>query len=134
VRITRRVFKIIFFVCTFLGGIQALQAGNVYEVKCKDAKCGLKTQAGIGGGRIFEEAAGFCGSCKKWVSIIWKRGEKAPVPLAKFWDPKTGETRRVYKCPKCQQPFVVVEKIDDMKFCPLCKKPTLGNKQTVLYD
>ncbi|MFA5167986.1 MAG: hypothetical protein WC530_05595 [Candidatus Omnitrophota bacterium] len=131
---TRKVFWIILFAGTFFGGVRVLQAATGYEVKCKDAKCGFKTQAGIGGGFAFETAAGFCAPCKKWVSVTWKRGEKAPVPFAMFWDPQTGEIRRLYKCPKCKQPFVVIEKIEDMKFCPRCKRPILGNKRTVLYD
>ena len=133
-RATRKAFWIILFACMFFGGVRVLQAGSGYEVTCKDAKCGFKTQAGIGGGSLFEEAAGFCMPCKEWVSVTWKRGEKAPVPFAKFWDPQTGEIRRVYKCPKCKQPFIVVEKIEDMKFCPRCKKPTLESKRTVFYD
>lgn len=35
---------------------------------------------------------------------------------------------------KCRQPFVVIEKIKDMKFCPRCKRPILKNKRTVFYD
>lgn len=133
-RTTRTIFGMILFTCTFFASIPVSQAGSGYEVECKDAKCGFKTEAGIGGGFVFEEAGGFCAQCNEWVSVTWKRGEKAPVPFAKFWDPKTGEFRRLYKCPKCKQPFVVIEKIEDMKFCPRCKKPTLKNKRTVLYD
>ena len=133
-RVARRAFWTILFTCAFLNGASALLAGSGYEVRCKDAKCGFKTQANIGGGMAFEEASGFCAPCQNWVSVTWKRGEKAPVPLATFWDPETGTQRRVYKCPKCKKPFVVIEKIEDMKFCPRCKKPILENKQTVLYD
>ncbi|OGX14720.1 MAG: hypothetical protein A2351_02285 [Omnitrophica bacterium RIFOXYB12_FULL_50_7] len=133
-RTPRTVYWIILFACTFFGGIGVLQAGSGYEVKCKDPKCGFKTHAGIGGGMAFESAAGFCPKCQEWVSLSWKRGEKAPAPFAEFSDPKTGETRRLYKCPKCKQPFVVIEKIEDMKFCPRCKKPTLENKRAVFYD
>lgn len=132
--IIRKAFYIIFFACAFFGFVGAAQAGSTYEVTCKDAKCGFKTQAGIGGGIAFEEAAGFCASCNKWVSVTWKRGKKAPLPLADFWDPKTGGMRRVYKCPKCRGLFVVIEKIEDMKFCPRCKRPLLVNKQTIMYD
>ena len=130
----RQTFWIILFACAFFGGAGTLQAGTGYEVKCKDVKCGFKTHAGIGGGFVFEEAPGYCTTCQKWVAVTWKRGEKAPVPFATFWDPQTGGMRRLYKCPKCQQPFVVIEKTEDMKFCPKCKQPTLQSKRTVLYD
>ncbi len=133
-RIARKALWIILFMGAFLGGAGTLRAGSGYEVRCKDPKCGFKTQANIGGGMAFEEAAGFCASCQTWVSVTWKRGEKAPVPLATFWDPQTGTSRRIYKCPKCKKPFVVIEKIEDMKVCPKCKRPTLENKQTLLYD
>lgn len=130
----RKVLGAIFLVCVFLGGARVLEAGTGYEVKCKSAKCGFRTHAGIGGGMRFEEASGFCSKCQKWVSVSWTRGEKTPAPLAEFWDPKTGEARRVYKCPKCQQSFVIIQKIEDMKFCPKCHQPTLESKRTVLYD
>jgi DNA-directed RNA polymerase subunit RPC12/RpoP len=133
-RITRNVFWIVLFASTFFVGASVSQAGSGYEVKCKDAKCGFKAQAGIGGGMSFEEASGFCAKCQKWVAVTWKRGEKPPVPFAAFWEPQTGETRRLYKCPKCKQPFVVIEKIENMKFCPRCKGSTLENKGTMLYD
>lgn len=133
-RTTRKSFWIVLFACTFFACAGVSQAGSGYEVKCKDAKCGFRTEAGIGGGLTFEEAAGFCTQCNKWVSVTWKRGGKAHRPFAKFWDPKTGETRRLFKCPKCKQLFVVIEKIEDVKFCPKCKQPTLTNKRTVLYD
>lgn len=133
-RAARKAFWVILFACAFFGSVRVLQAGTGYEVKCKDVKCGFKTQAGIGGGFVFEEASGFCIQCQDWVSVTWKRGEKASVPFTTFWDPQTGETRRVYKCPKCKQPFVVIEKIEDMKFCPRCKKPNLKNKRTAFYD
>ncbi|MBI4970839.1 MAG: hypothetical protein HZC17_03255 [Candidatus Omnitrophica bacterium] len=131
---TRTVFGIILFAYIFFGSIPVSQAGTGYEVKCADAKCGFKTQAQIGGGFVFEEAGGFCAKCDQWVSVTWNRGEKAPVPFATFWDPKMGEICRLYPCPKCKQPFVVIETIEDMKFCPKCNKPTLQNKRTVLYD
>jgi hypothetical protein len=139
--IFRRKFKMrnkwavsLIFAGALLAGASAAQAGTGYAVKCKDTKCGFKTQAGIGGGMRFEEASGFCSKCQGWVSLTWKRGEKAPAPFATFWDPKTGTTRRLFKCPKCNQPFVVVEKIEDMKFCPKCNHSTLESKRTVLYD
>ncbi len=133
-RTRRKAFWIVLSACLFFAGVGVARAGSGYEVKCGDAKCAFKAQAGIGGGSLFEEAAGFCTQCKEWVSVTWKRGGRAPRPFAKFWDPKTGEIRRLYKCPKCKQPFVAIEKIEDMKFCPLCKRPILQSKRTVLYD
>ena len=130
----KKAFWVVLFACAFFAGAGVSQAGTGYEVTCKDPKCAFKAHCGIGGGMAFEEAAGYCAQCKEWVTVTWKRGGKAPLPFVKFWDPKTGEIRRLYKCPKCKKPFIVIEKIEDIKFCPSCKQPSLQYKETVLYD
>ena len=130
----RKALGSIVFAAALLSGACAVFAGTGYEVTCKTPKCGFKTHAGIGGGMNFEAVAGYCEKCKAWESISWKRGAKAPLPVARFWDPETGTTRRVYKCPKCGEPFAVTEKIEDFKFCPKCKQPGLESKRTILYD
>ena len=114
--------------------VALLQAGAGYDVTCKSENCGFKINAKIGGGRAFEEASGYCARCDKWVSVTWKRQQKAPAPLFEFWDPETGQTRQIRKCPDCAQPFVVIKAIGDMKFCPKCQKPNLESKRTIMYD
>ncbi len=110
------------------------RAGTGYDVSCKNAGCGFKLQAGIGGGMGFEEAAGYCDGCMTWVTTTWKRGAAAPAPLAEFWDPLTGATRQLHPCPKCRRPYVVVPRIEDLKYCPQCKQPTLEAKAVLCYD
>ena len=44
-RNARKAFWIILFACAFFGSARVLLAGTGYEVKCKDVKCGFKTQA-----------------------------------------------------------------------------------------
>jgi hypothetical protein len=131
---TKRMAFGLLFSLLFLGGIQVSQAGSGYDLRCADEKCGFKATARIGGGFLFEEAPGFCTKCEKWVAVTWKRGKKAPDPLLAFWDPKTGEFREIFKCPKCGQPYVVIKNINDMKFCPKCKKPSLEIKHKMFYD
>lgn len=109
-------------------------AGTQYDVRCTDAKCGFTTTIGIGGGRMFEEASGYCQKCAKSVSVTWKReGKPRPLPL-RFWDALTGRMREIFNCPACKTPFVNMEQIEDLKHCPKCGKDSLKSKRTVMYD
>ena len=118
--------------------VQTALAGSGYAVKCKDEKCGFKTHARIGGGFDFEKISGFCTKCDTWVWVNWSRDakDKAPVPVLECWDPATGKMRKFYKCPmnKCTGSFVAIETIDEMKYCPKCKKPNLESKHDLFYD
>ena len=109
-------------------------AGTAYEVHCENAKCGFTTSIGIGGGRMFEEASGYCAKCSAMVSVTWKRDDKPKSLLARFWDSITGQTREIFRCKTCQGPFVKLEQIEDFKHCPKCGKASLKAKQTILYD
>jgi DNA-directed RNA polymerase subunit RPC12/RpoP len=111
-------------------------AGALYNVTCSDPGCGFKASVGIGGGFKFEKIRGFCKRCNDVVGLTWPRGKEAekPKPLAEFWDPKTGEVRQVFKCPKCGDPFVAIQKIEDLQYCPKCNKPTLKRTRGALYD
>lgn len=111
-------------------------AGTLYEVICPEPGCGFKTSFDMYGGMTFDQVQGFCRGCGKSVRIAWERGrdEKKPPPQAEFWDPATGETMRLYKCPECGGVFVPVEKIEDFRHCPKCGKASLKHNTTLLYD
>ena len=109
-------------------------AGTEYDVSCSDAKCGFVTSIGIGGGKKFDQASGYCKKCDKAVSVTWKR-DREPMPSQlRFWDPLAGQLRAIFDCPKCKTPFVMIDQIEDLKHCPKCGKPTLTAKRTRLYD
>lgn len=109
-------------------------AGTGYDLRCEDAKCGFTASIGIGGGRLFEEASGYCPKCAKVVSVTWKRDGKPKSAPVRFWDALTGGLREIFRCQKCQGPFVKVEQIEEFKHCPKCGKASLKARRTVLYD
>jgi len=110
------------------------RAGTGYDLRCEDAKCGFTASIGIGGGRMFEEATGYCPKCAKVVSVTWKREGKPRSAPARFWDALTGRLREIFRCQSCQGPFVKIEQIEDFKHCPKCGKASLKARRTVLYD
>jgi DNA-directed RNA polymerase subunit RPC12/RpoP len=114
--------------------LDSARAGTQYEVKCSDEKCSFASSLGIGGGRKFEQASGFCKKCDKMVSVTWTRGEKRQPMILSFWDALTGEVREIFKCPKCGVPFVSIDQIEELKHCPKCGKDSLKSKMTILYD
>ena len=122
----------LFCICMLLIG--SANAGTEYEVRCEEAKCGFVTTIGIGGGRMFEEASGYCGKCAKSVSVTWKRDEKPRPAPVRFWDAITGGMREIFRCKTCQGPFVKIEQIEELKHCPKCGKESLKAKLTVMYD
>ncbi len=109
-------------------------AGTGYDVRCEDAKCGFTTSIGIGGGRMFEEASGYCTKCAKSVSVTWPRGEKPKAAAVRFWDAITGRVRELFRCKTCQEPFVRITQIEELKHCPKCGKASLKARRTVMYD
>ena len=117
----------------FMLPLAAVLAGSQYDLVCKNKDCNYKGSIGIGGGFQFEQVTGYCLNCKDFVSLSWNREQKKPEPL-KVWNPTTGQAMLLYKCPKCQTPFLPIEKIEDLKRCPKCNKATLEHNLTILYD
>lgn len=109
-------------------------AGTGYDVRCENAKCGFTTSIGIGGGRMFEEASGYCAKCAKCVSVTWKRDTKPKTAPVRFWDAVVGRVREIFRCKTCEGPFVKIEQIEEMKYCPKCGKESLKAKRTIMYD
>jgi hypothetical protein len=88
-------------------------AGTAWHYKCDHPGCSFEGNLGIGGGFIFEKATGYCTTCKKFVSINWKRKgltgkfkeaqqkstnllETAPAKLGTAWNAATGLTADLY--------------------------------------
>lgn len=109
-------------------------AGTRYEVSCSDSKCGFSTAIGIGGGRMFEQASGWCGKCGKTMSITWKRDSEKRPAFTRFWDALTGREREVFQCAECRSPVAVIEEIKHFKHCPRCGKASLKHKGNLMYD
>jgi hypothetical protein len=115
-------------------------AGSMFEVQCTDTSCGFKTSISIGGGFNFGQITGYCRKCNEPVYIQWKIikyvREKEPDPTMLFWDPTfgNGKIRRIYKCPKCDMPFIEITNIDDFHYCPKCRKPTITPISSMIYD
>lgn len=133
-RIDREIFALVLLLCVCVVGIRSSEAGTGYNVTCSDEKCGFSVKAGIGGGMRYEEAAGYCPKCGTWTTVSWRRRTAAPAPVAVFWDPQTGAQRQVRACTKCSEPYVVINRIEDIKYCPKCGNPTMTSKRTLLYD
>lgn len=125
------ILRLIILAALMLG---TARAGSRYEVKCSDDKCGFVSSIGIGGGLKFEQASGWCKKCDAMVSVTWKRGEKKEPAVLSFWDALAGEVRKIFKCPKCETPFMRIDQISELKHCPKCGKASLKSRRTMLYD
>ena len=133
-------------------------AGTRWHYKCETSKCGFEGELGIGGGFLFNKATGYCTTCKKFVSIVWKvKGvtgdmkkrqdnatnllERAPQKAGTVWNPATGLTAGLYPCPHCKTPFLEINDISLMRgsadvghFCPSCTNLTLKFEDRGTYD
>lgn len=121
-----------FMISAFM--LDLARAGTQYEVKCSNKECSFTTSIGIGGGRMFEQASGYCKKCDRVVSATWKRGSKERPLRLKFWDTFAGKMRELFDCPNCKSPLVRIDQIEELKHCPKCGKDTLKSKRTILYD
>jgi DNA-directed RNA polymerase subunit RPC12/RpoP len=115
-----------------LGAGLVAYAGDGFGMKCSNKDCGYNANVVFGGGRLFEQATGYCHTCGKFVHITWPRpgaplpeGGKVvakPEPLAEVWNPATGEVRRIYKCPGCGGGFMEIRAPAELTHCPKCGK------------
>ena len=108
-----------------LGIAYVSQSGESYNVECTNESCGFMMEAIIGGGWSWRAVEGYCTGCGHWVVIDWGLEDPAPDPIAEFWDPVTGRQRKLYECSDCGQPFVDMQGIADMRYCPKCNEPSL---------
>jgi hypothetical protein len=125
------LLRLLLLTALMLGSVRA---GSLYEVRCDTPKCGFKTTLGIGGGRMFDQASGYCQKCEKTVSVTWKRDQEKRPSRLQYWDALAGRIREIFNCPTCKGPFVMIEQIEEFKHCPKCGKTSLKSKLTVMYD
>lgn len=109
-------------------------AGTQYAVTCTTPKCGFTTSIGLGGGRMFEQASGYCLKCAKVVSVTWKRDNARQGFLSTVFDHTTGRKHSLFKCPACSNAFIEVKVIEAFSHCPKCGKKSLQAKRTLLFD
>ncbi len=117
----------------------SLQAGRQVEVYCKEKGCGFRTPVALGGGFQFCQAVGWCAACKDLVGVNWPRSGARPDktrPLGTAWNPATGKSAEVYRCPKCAGLFLALQEAEELKVCPKCAKPSLAVDSTkaLMYD
>ena len=116
-------------------------SGTLYKLQCSDKECGHTAELGLGGTMLAVHKTGFCVNCGDFVAVGWDRprdgvAPKNPEikPVGQVWLPMTGQVKPLYPCPKCKQPFLPIDSIEELKCCPKCKKPTLTAKVSVMYD
>ena len=109
-------------------------AGDGFVFKCQSKECGFRPTIIFGGGMLFEQAMGWCHQCKAFRTVQWSRpGAPSinpnarpipqPKPLVDVWVPAIGQTRRIYKCPKCEGSFMEIRKPEELCCCPKCNRP-----------
>jgi len=134
-------------------------AGTAWHYKCESPKCGFDGDLEVGGGFDYNQASGYCTTCKKFVSVSWKRERvteelkkvqdkstnlpaTAPAKLGTTWNPATGYTAALYPCPHCRKPFMEIDNISLVRgsvesgkvLCPKCTNLTLSFKHRGNYD
>ncbi len=121
-------------------------AGSVYQLTCENKDCLYTDHVSFGGGMRFDQITGYCSSTGKFVYVIWHRehqtrsGSKEkvskpkPSPVGQIWLPSMGQYISLYQSKDCPQPVVPINSVEELKFCPKCKQPTLKTKLSLLYD
>lgn len=96
-------------------------AGERWAYECATTNCQFNGCVYIGGGTVYEQVSGYCTTCKKFVSVQWRRNgtskasdlpDKPPAKLGTVWNPASGLTADLYPCPTCKKPFMEVNHID----------------------
>lgn len=134
--------KYIFFILIatiYLFKAEVVLGGAEYILKCRNTGCNYSTNIDFGGGLAFNQIMGYCVKCGEFVNINWsvREGEPniPPDPVAQIWDLNSQDPIKLYKCPKCSQPFFPIKNIENIKYCPRCKQLSLKVEETgLLYD
>ena len=108
-------------------------AGYIREVICSDVDCDFKSNVSFFGGKGYDKITGYCVACGKFVYLTWRRRENPPLPSAKIWNPLTGEIELLYPCPDCKNSFLPINNINQLKYCPKCKKKTITSTQGITH-
>lgn len=144
---SKKYYFLIILVVSYLFNPESVLGGAEYILKCKNKECNYSTKIDFGGGLGFDQIMGYCANCGDFVYLTWKSRErepdgsfsnealKGPDPVAEIWDLSTKEPAPLYKCIKCSQPFIPIKNIENIKYCPKCKQPSLKVEETgLLYD
>ncbi len=87
----------------------AVYCAELWNYKCETPDCNFSGGFAIGSFFTRSCIAGYCSTCKQFVSIEWKQhSEKAPEKLGSVWDYKTGKSTDIYPCPKCKSPVLEI--------------------------
>lgn len=116
-------------------------AGEGFSMKCRSKTCGYESEVIFGGGMAFQQLTGYCQACKKFVYLSWTlegspmvnpKAEKIPHPkaLGEVLDVRTGLTLTIYACPHCKGPFAEIKAREDLRHCPVCRKPEFAVDET----
>ena len=111
-----------------------LEAGTIYELRCKQSDCEFKSAISLGGGMKFKQASGYCHPCRKMVSVQWKRENGKKPLMTAVWDAITGREHEVYSCPACGKGFLAVEQIQDFRHCPKCGTAGVSATAKRMFD
>lgn len=113
------------------------------HITCKNKECNYSKGLIFGSTMLTGKIEGYCTNCDDFVCIEWTTEKQmpdgsyetfnAPEPIARIWDFNSAEPRSIYPCPKCGKGFVEIQDIENLKYCPKCKQPTLSVEKTGLY-
>jgi hypothetical protein len=142
----KRRFLIGVVLSAWLGHPMTILAGSVYELACENKECHYSDHVSFGGGRLFDQITGYCVSNGKFVYLIWDReqipkeipteriSKSKPSSIGHIWLPSTGQYIPLYRSKDCPKPFAPINSVEELKFCPKCKQPTLKSKLSLFYD
>ncbi len=133
-------------ISAWLGCPMTLLAGSEYELVCENKGCHYSGRVSFGGGRLFEKVTGCCVSNGQFVYLTWDRepipkgnvrervSNPRPSPVGYIWFAGTGQNVPLYQSKDCPQPFIPINSVEELKFCPKCGQPTLRSKLSLLFD
>jgi len=135
--------------------VTALCAGEGHLLTCAVPECKSDGQIMFGGGFTFNQVTLYCAECRDWRYLRWGNGVRlvppapvtpdtpattpppkppAPTPMGSIWDPETGQTKRLFTCPKCAKPALEVASPEQIKHCPKCNAPGAKVTAVLAYD
>jgi hypothetical protein len=109
-------------------------AGTEYRITSKDGEKTITYVVQFGGGRRFERFTAFDPKSKKFVYLDFDLDGKGPTPAGTIWDHRTGETIKLFKFPKVNQPLPLIPSIEDMKVCPITGDKHFKSERFRIYD
>lgn len=115
-------------------GTSTASAGNIYQVTSKAGDKTVTYEVQFGGGRRMDQLTAFDPESKKFVYLSWERKGKPPLPVAKIWDHRTGETIPLYAFPNVKSPLPAIPSIEAMQVCPVTGDKEFQAKLHIIVD